>query len=131
MGIDANRVYHLARTMRGHGVSGALCTLGVQTLHAPDAHVTRALRAAGCEAVCVFFVNGYANADNERQAVEAVRSLWPNPYVTAGHWTYAEDTSWVWVSDYDWGWVPFHYGRWVWAVGAVVLVAAAYLLLAG
>ena len=35
------------------------------------------------------------------------------PYVTAGHWTYADDTSWVWVSDYDWGWAPFHYGRWV------------------
>jgi hypothetical protein len=35
------------------------------------------------------------------------------PYTTAGHWTYAEDTSWVWVSDYSWGWAPFHYGRWV------------------
>jgi hypothetical protein len=35
------------------------------------------------------------------------------PYTTAGHWTYADDTSWVWVSDYSWGWAPFHYGRWV------------------
>ena len=35
------------------------------------------------------------------------------PYTTAGHWTYAEDTSYVWVSDYSWGWAPFHYGRWV------------------
>jgi hypothetical protein len=35
------------------------------------------------------------------------------PYSTAGHWTYAEDTSYVWVSDYSWGWAPFHYGRWV------------------
>lgn len=43
----------------------------------------RELIAAGCEAVCVFFINGYANADNERIAVEAVRSVWPNPYVTA------------------------------------------------
>ena len=42
-----------------------------------------ALREAGCEAVCVFFINGYANAENERQAVEAVRRLWPTPYVTA------------------------------------------------
>ena len=42
-----------------------------------------ALSAAGCDAVCVFFVNGYANPDNERRAVEAVRSVWPNPYVTA------------------------------------------------
>lgn len=35
------------------------------------------------------------------------------PYVTAGHWTYADDTDYVWVSDYSWGWAPFHYGRWV------------------
>ncbi len=41
------------------------------------------LVAAGCEAVCVFFVNGYANRSNEMLAVEAVRSVWPNPYVTA------------------------------------------------
>ena len=38
---------------------------------------------AGCEAVCVFFINGYANDKNEKLAVEAVRSLWPNGYVTA------------------------------------------------
>ncbi|WP_436644232.1 hydantoinase/oxoprolinase family protein [Microbaculum sp. FT89] len=42
-----------------------------------------ALRAAGCESVCVFFINGYANNDNETIAVEAVRSVWPNDYVTA------------------------------------------------
>src|SRR5262249_7908557 len=35
------------------------------------------------------------------------------PYVSAGHWTYADD--YVWVSDYEWGWAPFHYGRWVYA----------------
>ena len=43
----------------------------------------KALADAGCDAVCVFFINGYANNDNERRAVEAVRSVWPNPYVTA------------------------------------------------
>ncbi|WP_417680585.1 hydantoinase/oxoprolinase family protein [Roseibium sp.] len=43
----------------------------------------KALANAGCEAVCVFFINGYANNDNERIAVEAVRSVWPNAYVTA------------------------------------------------
>ncbi len=37
------------------------------------------------------------------------------PYVTAGHWVYADD--YVWVSDYDWGWAPFHYGRWVYITG--------------
>jgi N-methylhydantoinase A len=43
----------------------------------------RALAEAGCEAACVFFINGYANNDNERRAVEAVRSVWPNAFVTA------------------------------------------------
>ncbi|WP_274626936.1 hydantoinase/oxoprolinase family protein [Arvimicrobium flavum] len=43
----------------------------------------RALAASGCEAVCVFFINGYANNDNEKRAVETVRSVWPNAYVTA------------------------------------------------
>ncbi|MEM7210562.1 MAG: hydantoinase/oxoprolinase family protein [Pseudomonadota bacterium] len=41
------------------------------------------LRDAGCEAICVFFINAYANDANERAAVEAVRSVWPNAYVTA------------------------------------------------
>ncbi|TPG24516.1 hydantoinase/oxoprolinase family protein [Variovorax guangxiensis] len=45
----------------------------------------RALLAAGCEAVCVFFINTYANAENERLAVEAVRALWPNPHVTSAY----------------------------------------------
>ena len=43
----------------------------------------RALLAAGCEAVCVFFVNAYANPANERAAAQAVRALWPNAFVTA------------------------------------------------
>jgi N-methylhydantoinase A len=44
---------------------------------------TQALLDAGCEAVCVFFINAYANTVNEQQAVAAVRALWPNPYVTS------------------------------------------------
>ncbi|MFK7854878.1 MAG: hydantoinase/oxoprolinase family protein [Granulosicoccus sp.] len=40
------------------------------------------LIANGCESVCVFFINGYANNENERRAVEFVRSAWPNKYVT-------------------------------------------------
>jgi N-methylhydantoinase A len=58
------------------------------TLHTPvDLDQVRAraeqLRQAGCEAVCVFFINAYANPDNERQAVAAVRAMWPNAHVTA------------------------------------------------
>jgi len=37
----------------------------------------------GCAAVCVFFINGYANLANEQAAVNAVREIWPTPYVTA------------------------------------------------
>lgn len=43
----------------------------------------RSLLEAGCDAVCVFFINTYANPVNERLAVEAVRALWPNAHVTA------------------------------------------------
>ncbi|MGI9481254.1 MAG: hydantoinase/oxoprolinase family protein [Hyphomicrobiales bacterium] len=38
---------------------------------------------ARCEAVCIFFINGYANGANERAAAEAVRYIWPTPYVAA------------------------------------------------
>jgi N-methylhydantoinase A len=41
------------------------------------------LLAAGCQAVCIFFINAYANPVNERRATELVRTLWPNNYVTS------------------------------------------------
>ncbi|MFM0117660.1 hydantoinase/oxoprolinase family protein [Paraburkholderia sp. RL18-101-BIB-B] len=58
------------------------------TLHTPvDLAQVRAaardLLERGCEAVCVFFINAYANPLNEAQAVEAVRAIWPNANVTA------------------------------------------------
>lgn len=37
----------------------------------------------GCKSVCLFFINGYANAKNEADAVKAIREMWPNPHVTA------------------------------------------------
>lgn len=43
----------------------------------------RALLAAGCQAVAVCFVNAYANPANELAALDAVRSVWPNPHVSA------------------------------------------------
>ena len=46
-------------------------------------HVARELREAGCDALCLFFINGYANPENERRAAETVRAFWPNAYVTA------------------------------------------------
>ncbi|WP_323039262.1 hydantoinase/oxoprolinase family protein [Gemmobacter sp.] len=56
-------------------------------LEAVDAEAVRTaarqLLDQGCEACCVFFVNGYANDENERIAVEAVRSIWPSEHVTS------------------------------------------------
>ena len=36
----------------------------------------------GCDAVSVFFINAFANLENEKLAVSEVRKIWPNPYVT-------------------------------------------------
>jgi N-methylhydantoinase A len=41
------------------------------------------LRERGAEAVCIAFINSFANQANERAAAAAVRALWPNPYVVA------------------------------------------------
>ncbi len=43
------------------------------------------LIAQGAQAVAVIFINAYANAENERAALKAVREVWPNDYVTASH----------------------------------------------
>jgi N-methylhydantoinase A len=58
------------------------------TVHTPlDEQAVRdavkVLLDAGCEAVCIFFVNAYANPVNEVRAVELVRTIWPNDYVTS------------------------------------------------
>ena len=36
----------------------------------------------GCEAVCLFFINGYANPENEARAAEVLRDIWPNEHVS-------------------------------------------------
>ena len=41
------------------------------------------LLARGAESVCIAFINSYANPANELRAAQAVRALWPNPYVVA------------------------------------------------
>ncbi len=41
----------------------------------------RELLARGVQAVAVTFINSYANAHNERIAVQALKSVWPNAYV--------------------------------------------------
>ena len=41
-----------------------------------------ALLEQGCEAVCLFFINGYANGENEARAAEVLRDAWPNEHVS-------------------------------------------------
>ncbi|MEL7207682.1 MAG: hydantoinase/oxoprolinase N-terminal domain-containing protein, partial [Actinomycetota bacterium] len=41
------------------------------------------LLEAGCDAVCVSFINSYADDANEQAAVAAVRDRWPTEHVTA------------------------------------------------
>lgn len=43
----------------------------------------RALLKAGCDAVAVLFANAYANPQNEAAAVAVLRTIWPNPHVSA------------------------------------------------
>src|SRR5262249_19633037 len=45
----------------------------------------RQLLAKGAQAVAVTFINAYANPENERRALEELRALWPNEFVTASH----------------------------------------------
>ena len=42
----------------------------------------KTLLKSGCEAVCLFFINGYANPENERKAAEILRKIWPNEHVS-------------------------------------------------
>lgn len=45
----------------------------------------RQLLAAGVESLAVQFMHSYVNPAHEIAAVEAVREIWPNPYVIASH----------------------------------------------
>jgi N-methylhydantoinase A len=56
---------------------------------AVDAGAVRAaaelLLARGAQALAIIFINAYANAENERQALAAARAVWPNDHVAASH----------------------------------------------
>ncbi len=43
----------------------------------------RDLLARGVEAVCIVFINAYANPANEEAALAALEAVWPNPHLTA------------------------------------------------
>ena len=46
-------------------------------------HAALELLKMGVESVCIVFINAYANHENERIALEALREVWPNDYVGA------------------------------------------------
>ncbi len=63
-------------------------TLSDGTVRTPvDVEAVRAaaeaLLAMDCEAAVILFVNAYANPENERAAVAALRAVWPNAHVSA------------------------------------------------
>ncbi len=39
----------------------------------------------GAESIAITFINAYANANNERRALVAVREVWPNEFIIASH----------------------------------------------
>jgi len=43
------------------------------------------LKARGAQALAIIFINAYANAGNERSALEAARAVWDNEHVSASH----------------------------------------------
>lgn len=42
----------------------------------------RKLLERGAESVCIFFINAYANGENERKARQAVGEVWPNDFIS-------------------------------------------------
>ena len=42
----------------------------------------RTLLERGAQALCIFFINGYANAANEQAALAAARAVWPNEHIS-------------------------------------------------
>jgi N-methylhydantoinase A len=46
------------------------------------ANCAKTLLDNGCSSVCLFFINGYANPENERRAAKVLRSIWPNKHVS-------------------------------------------------
>ena len=43
----------------------------------------KTLQARGAEAVCVFFMNSYANDVNEKLAIKTLKKIWPNDHITS------------------------------------------------
>jgi N-methylhydantoinase A len=61
------------------------------TIHDGEVRIAaRTLFDKGAQALAIIFINAYANAENERRALLAARSVWPNEHVSASHEVLAE-----------------------------------------
>jgi N-methylhydantoinase A len=66
------------RTMADGSIRTAVDVTDVKT-------AAKLLLDRGAQSVAIIFINSYANADNERRALAALRAVWPNEFVTASH----------------------------------------------
>ena len=67
------------------GVGGRVLANGSIETPLDEAAVSDAaqrLLAAGCEGVCISFINSYANPEQERRAAGLVRAIWTNDHIT-------------------------------------------------
>jgi len=82
-GLTGNFVPVIERDMRAEVAERTLADGNILTpIDAPELRATaKRLLAAGAEALCIIFLNSYANPENERAALAAIRDLWPNPHI--------------------------------------------------
>lgn len=82
-GLTGNFVPVIERDMRAEVAERTLADGSILTEIDPEElrATARRLLAAGAEALCIIFLNSYANPANERAALAAVREVWPNPHV--------------------------------------------------
>jgi N-methylhydantoinase A len=82
-GLTGTFIPLIERDMRAEVAERTLADGTVLTPIDPAELRTTASRllAAGAEALCIVFLNSYANPANERAALAAIRDLWPNRHI--------------------------------------------------
>ena len=72
------------RNLRREVNERTLADGAIETPVDPDdvAAVARTLMEEGCEALCIVFINSYANDENELRAAAAAREVWHNDFIT-------------------------------------------------
>ena len=82
-GLTGNFVPVIERDMRAEVAERTLADGSILTRIDPAELRATAQRllAAGAEALCIVFLNSYANPENERAARAAIRDIWPNQHL--------------------------------------------------